>query len=77
VTNTEKERAMLSDKKEFPQDMPCAVCGYRWMQHHGILCPKTPGYFNHVLQTAVPPTMGDTTFIPDVDYYKTPDFDVV
>ena len=72
-----RERAMAVAKTEYPQDLPCAVCRFRWMQHKGTLCPKTPGYFDHVLQMAFPPTLGDTTFIPDVAYLnQSPDFDV-
>lgn len=77
MTQAERERAMSSRKDEFPNDMPCAVCGYRWMQHMGLLCPRTPGHYNQVLGTATPPTQGDTTFIPDVDYFKRPDFAVI
>lgn len=72
-----RERAMLADAKEFPQEMPCAVCGNRWMQHKGRLCPAKPGYFDHVLQRPVPPIFGDTEFIPDANFYKEPNFDVV
>lgn len=78
LTDAERERAALVSPKEYPQEMPCAVCRFRWMQHRGTLCPKTPGYVSQVTGEAVPPTMGDTTFIPDVAYYsQNPDFDVV
>jgi hypothetical protein len=77
MNNAEKERAMLVSPKEYPGEMPCAVCGYRWMQHRGSLCPKHPGYFSVILQRPIPPIMGDTTFIPDVAFVKEPDFDVI
>ena len=77
LTDAEKERAMLVSKDEYPQEMPCIVCRFRWMQHKGTLCPKTPGYFDRFLQRPVPPTFADTTFLPDLDFYKEPNFDVV
>jgi hypothetical protein len=78
MTPAEKERAALVSPKEYPQDLPCAICRFRWMQHQGTLCPIRPGYFDHVLGLPVPPLMGNTTFIPDVAYLnQNPDFDVV
>lgn len=77
MTQAEKELAMLVSPKEYPQDLPCAVCGYRWMQHRGSLCPRKPGYYSFVLGRPVAPVLGDTTFIPDVAFLKQPDFDVV
>lgn len=73
----QRERAMLADPKEFPQEMPCAVCGFRWMQHKGRLCPARPGYLDPLTHQAIPPAMGDTEFIPDADFYKEADFDVI
>lgn len=73
----ERERAMIADPKEFPQEMPCAVCGFRWMQHKGRLCPSRPGYFDPLTQRPVAPIFGDTEFIPDANFFKQPDFDVV
>lgn len=75
MTPQEKERAMLVSPKEYPEECPCAVCGYRWMQHHGTLCPKRPGYL-HPLGFPVPPSLGDTTFVPDLAFFKEPDFNV-
>jgi len=76
MTEKERERAMLVSPKEYPQNLPCAICGFRWMQHHGTLCPKQPGYLLFGIPRA--PIMGDTTFIPDVAYLnQNPDFDVV
>ena len=78
MTSAEKERAILVSPKEYPQDLPCAVCGFRWMQHAGTLCPKRPGYYSYVLDIPVPPIMGDSTFIPDLAYLNVnPDFDVM
>jgi hypothetical protein len=80
MTEAERERAMLVDRKEYPQDLPCAVCRYRWMQHKGLLCPKVPGHWARTPEgiVPIPPTFGDTTFIPDVAYLnQNPDFDVV
>jgi hypothetical protein len=80
MTEAERERAMLVDRKEYPQDLPCAVCRYRWMQHKGSLCPKVPGHWARTPEgiVPIPPTFGDTTFIPDVAYLnQSPDFDVV
>jgi hypothetical protein len=84
MTPAEKERAMLVDRKEYPGEMPCMVCGFRWMQHKGTLCPSRPGYGfpldcgDHIEIIPVPPIWGNTTFIPDLAYYsQNPDFDVV
>jgi hypothetical protein len=76
LTDKERELAMLVSRKEFPQDMPCAVCHFRWMQHRGLLCPIRPGFMS-VTGLPVPPVYGDSTFIPDVAYFNQPDFDVV
>lgn len=77
----EIERAINVSPKEYPQDMPCAVCGYRWMQHMGLLCPSTPGGLRIADGQPVPilPTyQTETTFIPDVSWQNpNPDFDVV
>jgi hypothetical protein len=78
ISKEEWSRAIQSDPKEYPQDMPCAVCGNRWMQHLGKLCPTRPGYiseFGHPVPALF--VDSDTTFIPDTAYYKRPDFDVV
>jgi hypothetical protein len=84
MSRREKETAMLVPKTEYPQDMPCTVCGYRWMQHKGTLCPQRPGgmipidFVTHIEFIPVEPLWGDTTFLPDVAYYnQNPDFDVV
>lgn len=79
----ERERAMLVSKDEYPQNMPCAVCGYRWMQHKGLICPETPGYLfpldmgDRIEMVPVMPTFGNSLFIPDVAFEKEPDFEVV
>lgn len=73
----ERERAMLVSPKTYPQDMPCCVCGFRWMQHKGTLCPARPGYFDPISGLPVPPTFSDTEFLPDVNFFKEADFDAV
>lgn len=78
MTPKEIEQAISVSPKEYPPDLPCAVCRFRWMQHKGTLCPRTPGYFDRFLMQAFPPTFADTTFIPDLAYLnQNPDFDVV
>ena len=72
------EHAMAVSPKEYPQDMPCMMCQYVWMQHKGTLCPARPGYFDPVTGNPVAPIyQAETTFIPDVAYLnQNPDFDV-
>lgn len=81
MTRHELERAISVDPKEYPQNCPCAVCGYRWMQHMGSLCPATPGGIMILDGEAVmvkPVFQEETTFIPDMAFYnQNPDFDVV
>lgn len=77
LTPAEREKAMLANPKLYPQNMPCMVCHFRWMQHRGKLCPARPGHYSHALGRAVPPVMGNTEFVPDENFYKTHDFDVV
>jgi len=78
LTDADRERAMLSDRREFPQDMPCASCRHRWMQHKGRLCPVTPGYLSRTGMPMLPVFEGsNSTFVPDVNYFKEPDFDVM
>ena len=80
LTPRELQTAIEANPKEFPNEMPCANCGHRWMQHMGKLCPATPGGFMIIDGEMVPimPVFQETkTFIPDVDYFKTPNFDVV
>ena len=43
LTREQREKAMSVSPKEYPQEMPCLICGYRWMQHRGMLCPIRPG----------------------------------
>ena len=83
LSRQEREKALSVSKHEYPQDMPCAVCGYRWMQHHGTLCPIRPGYLtpvdmgDHIEMLPVAPIFGNKTFIPDVAWQnQNPDFDV-
>jgi hypothetical protein len=82
LSRHEREKALLVPKTEYPQEMPCINCGYRWMQHKGLLCPIRPGFMmplevgDHIEYFPVEPVFGNSTFLPDVAYYKTPDFDV-
>jgi hypothetical protein len=76
------EAAANHDKNAYPQEMPCMLCGYRWMQHMGLLCPAKPGGFIPLRDTGelipvMPIFRTDQFFIPDLAYYKEPDFDVV
>jgi hypothetical protein len=79
------EKFAAYPRESYPQEMPCAVCGYMWMQHKGMLCPLSPGGFipieteKGVFETfAVMPVFGDSLFVPDLDYYKqNPPFEVV
>jgi hypothetical protein len=84
LTRAERERAIAVSRNEYPPEMPCAVCGFRWMQHRGTLCPARPGYLvpidcgDHIEFMPVSPVFGDTTFLPDASYFnQSPDFDVV
>ena len=76
LTQAERERAMLAPRNLYSNKMPCMVCGFRWMQHKGTLCPSRPGYFSQSLRMPIAPIMGDTEFLPDERFYKEPDFDV-
>jgi hypothetical protein len=84
LSRADRERAMSVARTEYPAEMPCAVCGFRWMQHRGTLCPARPGYLvpidmgDRIEYRPVAPVFGDTTFLPDASYYnQSPDFDVV
>lgn len=84
MTDAEKLRAMSVSPKEYPQETPCAVCGYRWREHKGTLCVKRAAtYFlldmgTHLEPVPIPPVLGDTTFVPDLAYFsQNPDFDVI
>jgi hypothetical protein len=84
LTVAEMERAINHDKHTYPNEMPCAICGHRWMQHMGLLCPVRAGGFLNVDGELVPvmPVYGNqqngTLFVPDLAYYnQNPDFDVV
>jgi len=39
-TVTEFKKALVFDPEAFPFDWPCAVCGFIWMEHCGLICPK-------------------------------------
>lgn len=78
LTAAEREKAMLVSPHTYPQDMPCMVCHCRWRQHKGALCVSRPGYFSHESGRPVPPTFGDTAFVPDENWANpNPDFAVV
>lgn len=78
MTAAETEKARSAAKTLYPQDMPCMVCLHRWMQHSGLLCPSRPGYLSAITGLPVPPTYGNTTFVPDEMYFnQNPNFDVV
>lgn len=82
LTRAEIEKAALVSPLTYPQDMPCANCKRRWMQHKGLLCPVQDGYWSPVRAAnggfiAVPPKFGTDLFIPDEAYYTPPDFEVV
>lgn len=81
LTPAQIEKAALASPRLYPQDCPCKRCGYRWMQHKGLLCPVTPGRWSAMVgpngkPIAIPPVFGDQTFIPDEEYYRESDFDV-
>ena len=84
MTLLELEHARRFDPRTYPQDMPCLQCGYAWMQHSGELCPIRPGTMvlvdmvDHYEYRGVPPVVGTTRFVPDLDYFNlNPNFDVV
>jgi len=78
MTDADRERAMLVSPKEYPQDLPCAICHHRWMQHKGTLCPVSPGYIERDGGIKLPVFAGsNSTFVPDLAYLnQSPDFDV-
>lgn len=80
MTPQEKTRAMQVSKSEYPEHLPCINCGREWMQHCGTLCPaEHSATLRNIggMTIPVPWAPGDTTFLPDLEYFKTPDFDVV
>lgn len=76
-------KAASTPRTEYPQELPCMVCGNRWMQHKGTLCPAQVGGIlmieGHpaVVEARFPLPENATTFIPDLDFLKQPNFDVV
>jgi hypothetical protein len=64
LSPSQLEHAINVDPKEYPENMPCAMCGYMWMQHYGTLCPARPGYLELTTGKAVMPI------------FQNPDFDV-
>lgn len=80
-SDAEREKLFLENANLYPQDMPCAMCGYRWMQHKGEVCPVKPGGLKKTilgLTPVVPVFLGSkTAFVPDYEFYKEPNFDVV
>jgi hypothetical protein len=81
LTKQEIEKAINVDRNTYPGEMPCIICGHRWMQHMGTLCPHTPGGYiivDGMLAAVKPIFQEETTFLPDMTYYnQNPDFDVV
>lgn len=82
ASDIERERLMLSRKDMFPENCPCAMCGYRWMQHKGEVCPVRVGEMRQSatgqIHIILPEYRGSmTAFVPDEAYYKTPDFAVM
>ena len=89
ASDLEREKLMLSRKDMFPENCPCAMCGHRWMQHKGEVCPVRVGEMRQTLDGSgnyaggqihliLPEYRGSmTAFVPDEAYYKTPDFAVV
>ena len=80
MTPQEKQKAMQVSPKEYPEHLPCMNCGREWMQHKGTLCPHPDSAtFRNVggISMPVPYVPGDTTFLPDLDYFKSPNFEVV
>lgn len=80
-SDIEREKLFLTNANLYPQEMPCAMCGYRWMQHKGEVCPVKPGGFKQTILGMIPivPIFSGskTAFVPDVEFYKEPNFDVV
>lgn len=79
--DVEREKLFLTNANLYPQEMPCAMCGHRWMQHRGEVCPVRPGGFKQTVLGMIPimPVFygSKTAFVPDIEFYKEPNFDVV
>lgn len=83
LTPAQLEKAALHRKDAYPQRMPCAVCAHPWMRHRGLLCPTQEGQIIPLRGGAnsqfivIPPVFdGTSLFVPDENYYKSPDFEV-
>jgi hypothetical protein len=83
VKNADYIKAASVKSTEYPQDLPCVVCKNRWMQHKGTLCPAQVGGILMIegqpvcVEARFPLPENATTFIPDLEFLKQPDFDVV
>lgn len=83
LTPAQVEKAALASPHLYPQNMPCARCSHLWMTHNGLLCPMREGQVSNIVNPltgqpyVTPPVYGNQTFIPDEDYYKPPDFEVM
>lgn len=85
LNQKEREAFAAVDRNTYPQDMPCAVCGARWMQHKGMLCSSSPGgvFFldmgTYIEPIPIAPRFeGESFFVPDLAWQnQNPDFDVV
>ena len=82
LTPAELDTLSQVSPRKFPQMMPCLTCGNVWMTHKGMLCPEQVGHISdlkgpnggHIIIT---PKIGTNVFVPDEDYYKRPDFEVI
>jgi hypothetical protein len=70
--------------KTYPQELPCANCGFRWRQHLGLCCRVNEGGEISPVRgpkgeriVDLPNFYRNRFFIPDWDYFQEPDFDVV
>lgn len=81
TSNIEREKLFLTNPNLYPQEMPCAMCGKRWMQHKGEVCPIRIGELKETrlgMLLIMPLYHGSkTAFVADVEFYKESNFDVV
>lgn len=83
LTADQIEKAANVRRDLYPEKMPCMRCGYMWMTHKGLLCPVKEGSYSKIMNPLtgmpypIPPQYGDQTFLPDEEYYKPPDFEVM
>jgi len=77
------DAAINFDPRIYPQDCPCANCGFRWREHLGLCCRVNKGGDVSPLRgpkgeriVSLPNFYRNRFFIPDWDYFKEPNFDV-